>query len=212
LRAGKLRRTAPGCRPSSSTIGQPVLPAAPGTGTGAASAADEKLEVARVRRAVLLRGYRARRRLHCAQVRRGRQPARDRPAAHGRGEDNVWVLANLKETQLEKVQVGQPVEIKIDALPHHKFPGRVDSIQPGTGSNLALLPPDNATGDFIKIVQRVSVKLLFDADAIRDFRNKIVPGLSTQPSIDVTGRNALRPGPTPLDRTRGKAPLHMTKL
>jgi membrane fusion protein, multidrug efflux system len=73
-------------------------------------------------------------------------------------EDDVWILANLKETQLERVQVGQPVEIKIDALPHHQFAGRVDSLQAGTGSNFALLPPDNATGNFIKIVQRVPVK------------------------------------------------------
>src|ERR1700731_3247903 len=68
-------------------------------------------------------------------------------------EDNVWILANLKETQLERVRVGQPVEIKIDALPHYRFSGRVDSLQPGTGSNFALLSPDNATGNFIKIVQ-----------------------------------------------------------
>src|SRR5580700_3393490 len=64
-------------------------------------------------------------------------------------EDNVWILANLKETQLERVRVGQPVDVKIDALPHYRFKGRVDSLQPGTGSNFALLPPDNATGNFI---------------------------------------------------------------
>jgi membrane fusion protein (multidrug efflux system) len=73
-------------------------------------------------------------------------------------EDNVWILANLKETQLERVRVGQPVDIKIDALPHYRFKGRVDSLQPGSGSNFALLPPVNATGNFIKIVQRVPVK------------------------------------------------------
>jgi membrane fusion protein, multidrug efflux system len=101
-------------------------------------------------------------------------------------EDDVWILANLKETQLERVQIGQPVEIKIDALPHHKFAGRVDSLQPGTGSNFALLPPDNATGNFIKIVQRVPVKILFDPESIKDVRDKIVPGLSTEPSIAVT--------------------------
>jgi membrane fusion protein (multidrug efflux system) len=101
-------------------------------------------------------------------------------------EDNVWILANLKETQLERVQIGQPVEIKIDALPHHKFVGRVDSLQPGTGSNFALLPPDNATGNFIKIVQRIPVKILFDPESIKDVRDKIVPGLSTEPSIAIT--------------------------
>jgi membrane fusion protein, multidrug efflux system len=101
-------------------------------------------------------------------------------------EDNVWILANLKETQLERVQVGQPVEIKIDALPHYRFTGRVDSLQPGTGSNFALLPPDNATGNFIKIVQRVPVKILFDPESIKAVRDKIAPGLSAVPSIVVT--------------------------
>jgi membrane fusion protein (multidrug efflux system) len=101
-------------------------------------------------------------------------------------EDNVWILANLKETQLERVRVGQPVEIKIDALPHYRFKGRVDSLQPGTGSNFALLPPDNATGNFIKIVQRVPVKILFDPESIKAVRDKIVPGLSGVPSIAVT--------------------------
>jgi membrane fusion protein (multidrug efflux system) len=101
-------------------------------------------------------------------------------------EDNVWIVANLKETQLERVRVGQPVEIKIDALPHYRFSGRVDSLQPGTGSNFALLPPDNATGNFIKIVQRVPVKILFDPESIKTVRDKIVPGLSAVPSIAIT--------------------------
>ena len=101
-------------------------------------------------------------------------------------EDNVWIVANLKETQLERVRVGQPVEIKIDALPHYRFSGRVDSLQPGTGSNFALLPPDNATGNFIKIVQQVPVKILFDPESIKTVREKIVPGLSAVPSIAVT--------------------------
>jgi membrane fusion protein (multidrug efflux system) len=101
-------------------------------------------------------------------------------------EDNVWIVANLKETQLERVRVGQPVDIEIDALPHYRFKGRVDSLQPGTGSNFALLPPDNATGNFIKIVQRVPVKILFDPESIKAVRDKIVPGLSAVPSIAVT--------------------------
>jgi membrane fusion protein, multidrug efflux system len=101
-------------------------------------------------------------------------------------EDNVWIEANFKETQLERIRVGQPVDIKIDALPHYRFKGRVDSLQPGTGSNFALLPPDNATGNFIKIVQRVPVKILFDPESIKAVRDKIVPGLSTVPSIAVT--------------------------
>ena len=110
-------------------------------------------------------------------------------------EDNVWIEANFKETQLEKIRVGQPVDIKIDALPHYRFKGRVDSLQPGTGSNFALLPPDNATGNFIKIVQRVPVKILFDPESIKAVRDKIVPGLSGVPSIDVTEALVDKPYP-----------------
>jgi membrane fusion protein, multidrug efflux system len=110
-------------------------------------------------------------------------------------EDNVWIVANLKETQLERARVGQPVEIKIDALPHYRFTGRVDSLQPGTGSNFALLPPDNATGNFIKIVQRVPVKILFDPESIKGVREKIVPGLSAEPSIAITQQPIDKPYP-----------------
>jgi len=110
-------------------------------------------------------------------------------------EDDVWILANFKESQLERIQIGQPVDIKIDAMPHHKFSGRVDSLQTGTGSNFALLPPDNATGNFIKIVQRVPVKILFDPYSITDVREKIVPGLSTECSIAITERPTQRHQP-----------------
>src|SRR6201998_2698948 len=110
-------------------------------------------------------------------------------------EDNVWIEANFKETQLERIRVGQPVDIKIDALPHYRFKGRVDSLQPGSGSNFALLPPDNATGNFIKIVQRVPVKILFDPESIKAVRDKIVPGLSTEPSIVVTAPLIDKPYP-----------------
>src|ERR1700731_2245316 len=131
-------------------------------------------------------------------------------------EDNVWILANLKETQLERVRVGQPVEIKIDALPHYRFSGRVDSLQPGTGSNFALLSPDNATGNFIKIVQRVPVKILFNPDSIASVREKIVPGLSTDSSIAITERpiqlpyesitkeKATPPGHKPITQGKGE--------
>jgi membrane fusion protein (multidrug efflux system) len=110
-------------------------------------------------------------------------------------EDNVWIEANFKETQLERIGVGQPVDIKIDALPHYRFKGRVDSLQPGSGSNFALLPPDNATGNFIKIVQRVPVKILFDPESVKAVRDKIVPGLSTEPSIAVTAPLIDKPYP-----------------
>lgn len=99
--------------------------------------------------------------------------------------DAVWVLANLKETQLERLQIGERVDIKIDTLPHLVFFGTVNSIQEGSGATFSLLPPDNATGNFTKIVQRVPVKIVFDEESIRDFRDKIIPGLSVEPQIDL---------------------------
>jgi membrane fusion protein, multidrug efflux system len=101
-------------------------------------------------------------------------------------EPDVWVVANLKETQMEKVRVGQPVAIRIDSFPHQKFSGWVDSVQPGTGATYSLLPPDNATGNFIKIVQRVPVKIVFDPGSLGEAAGRIVPGLSCEPSVEVT--------------------------
>ena len=79
-------------------------------------------------------------------------------------DNDVWVVANFKETQLKKVRVGQDVEVEVDALSGQKFRGHVDSISAGTGSTFALLPTDNATGNFTKVVQRVAVKIVFDRD------------------------------------------------
>jgi membrane fusion protein (multidrug efflux system) len=100
-------------------------------------------------------------------------------------EPDVWVVANFKETQMGRIRPGQPVEIAVDALPTHRFTGHVDSFQSGTGSVFALLPPDNATGNFTKIVQRVPVKIVFDAASIRGYESLIVPGLSVGPQIRV---------------------------
>ena len=100
-------------------------------------------------------------------------------------EPDDWVVANFKETQLGRIRPGQPVEISVDALPNHKFRGKVDSFQSGTGAVFALLPPDNATGNFTKIVQRVPVKILFDRAGIRGYEQLIVPGLSVDPKIRV---------------------------
>jgi len=99
--------------------------------------------------------------------------------------DYVWILANLKETQLTDVRVGQRVDIHVDSLPKQSFFGTVDSIQEGGGAVFSLLPPDNATGNFTKIVQRVPVKIVFDEESIRDFRDRIVPGISVEPRIDL---------------------------
>lgn len=76
-------------------------------------------------------------------------------------DSEVWVVANYKETQLKKMRVGQPVEIQVDAYPNKPFRGRVDSLAAATGAKFALLPPDNATGNFTKVVQRVPVKIVF---------------------------------------------------
>jgi membrane fusion protein (multidrug efflux system) len=93
---------------------------------------------------------------------------------------DVWVLANFKETQLGKMKKNQEVKVVVDAIPDQTFTGHVDSFSPGTGATFALLPPDNATGNFTKIVQRIPVKIYFDADSIRDFRSRLVPGLSVE--------------------------------
>ena len=76
--------------------------------------------------------------------------------------DEVWVVANYKETQLKDMRPGQPVEIRIDAYPDRKLTGRVDSVQPGSGTAFSLLPAENATGNYVKVVQRVPVKIVID--------------------------------------------------
>lgn len=99
--------------------------------------------------------------------------------------NEYWVVANFKETQLEQIQPGQPVEIKLDAFPHHPFVGRVDSISPASGAQFALLPPDNATGNFTKIVQRIPVKVVFEPQSIKGYESRIAPGMSAEATIEV---------------------------
>lgn len=93
-------------------------------------------------------------------------------------EDQPWVVANFKETQLKKMRAGQSVELEIDTFPNHKFHGHVDSLAPGSGNEFALLPPDNATGNFTKIVQRIPVKILLDRESTRGYEDLISPGMS----------------------------------
>ncbi|KRQ05658.1 HlyD family secretion protein [Bradyrhizobium manausense] len=76
--------------------------------------------------------------------------------------DDVWIVANYKETQLADMRPGQPVEIRIDAYPGRKLSGHVDSVQPGSGTAFSLLPAENATGNYVKVVQRVPVKIVVD--------------------------------------------------
>lgn len=94
----------------------------------------------------------------------------------------VWVIANFKETQLANMKPGQPVKIKIDTYGHKKFKGKVDSIQRSTGAKASLFPPENAVGSYVKIVQRIPVKITFDED-ISEYN--IVPGMSVVPEVKV---------------------------
>jgi membrane fusion protein, multidrug efflux system len=97
--------------------------------------------------------------------------------------NEVYVIANFKETQLAQMHTGQPVRVTVDALPDLKLHGHVDSFQRGTGSNFALLPPENATGNFVKIVQRVPVKILLD-DA-GETSHLVAPGMSVEATVTV---------------------------
>ncbi len=99
--------------------------------------------------------------------------------------NEYWVTANFKETQLEAMRPGEPVEIKLDSFPHKTFTGRVDSISPASGAEFALLPPDNATGNFTKVVQRVPVKIVFDSDSIKGYEAMIAPGMSAVVTVAV---------------------------
>jgi membrane fusion protein (multidrug efflux system) len=103
--------------------------------------------------------------------------------------DIVWVLANYKETQLQHIRVGMTVKIPVDAFAGHPFTGKVNSIQNGSGATYSLLPPDNATGNFTKIVQRVPVKITFDPASIKGYEDLVVPGLSCEPVIDLSSRS-----------------------
>jgi membrane fusion protein, multidrug efflux system len=104
--------------------------------------------------------------------------------------DQPWVVANFKETQLEDLRVGQPVEIEVDAYPGRHFSGRVDSLQAGTGSAFSLLPPENASGNFVKVVQRVPVKLVFDPAP--DPALHLAPGMSVIPRVDLREQGGAR--------------------
>ena len=96
-------------------------------------------------------------------------------------ETDVWVTANLKETQLAHVRVGDPAEFDVDAYPGRTFHGKVESLSPATGARFALLPPDNATGNFTKVVQRLPVRIAVDGTA--DPAHPLRPGMSVNVTI-----------------------------
>ncbi len=97
---------------------------------------------------------------------------------------DLWVTANFKETQLTYMRIGQPVSIRVDTYPDAKFHGHVDSFQSGSGAAFSALPAENATGNYVKVVQRVPVKILFD-DADQRDNYRLAPGLSVTPRVTV---------------------------
>jgi len=110
---------------------------------------------------------------------------------------DVWVVANFKETQLKKMKVGQSVSVRVDAIPGRDFKAHVESFQVGTGSRFTLLPPENATGNFVKVVQRIPVKIVFD-EPLADLE-RLWAGESVEPKVDVHESS--------LEQSRRAAPL-----
>ena len=97
--------------------------------------------------------------------------------------DQLYIEANFKETQVALMRVGQPVTIKVDALDGAELRGRVASFSPGTGAQFSLIPPENATGNFTKIVQRVPVRISIEAGP--EARRVLRPGLSVEVKVDL---------------------------
>ncbi|MFS4457965.1 HlyD family secretion protein [Bdellovibrio sp. HCB2-146] len=100
-------------------------------------------------------------------------------------EPEPWIEANFKENQVAHIRPGQEVHIKVDSIPEQSFEGHVESIAPGSGSTFSLLPPDNATGNFTKIVQRIPVKIVFDKKSIKGFEDRLITGMSTEVRVKV---------------------------
>jgi membrane fusion protein, multidrug efflux system len=101
-------------------------------------------------------------------------------------QPDLWVVGNFKETQLANMRLGQPVSISIDSIPGKVFKGTVNSFSPATGNEFALLPADNSTGNFTKIVQRVPVKIVFDPESVRGYEARIRAGESAVVKVSLT--------------------------
>jgi membrane fusion protein (multidrug efflux system) len=99
-------------------------------------------------------------------------------------EDYTWVVANFKETQIRRMRPGQIAYIRVDGIPDRVFTGIVDSFSPGSGSTFSLIPPDNAVGNFTKIVQRVPVKIRFEPESIKGIEDKLIVGMSVVATVD----------------------------
>ena len=100
------------------------------------------------------------------------------------GSESRWITANFKETEIKDIKIGSRVDINIDALPNKKFAGEVESISPSTGATFTLLPPDNATGNFTKVVQRVPIRVKFTNISVEEFEN-IRAGLSAEVKVHI---------------------------
>ncbi|MDI7864910.1 HlyD family secretion protein [Rhizobiaceae bacterium n13] len=98
--------------------------------------------------------------------------------------DDIWIVANFKEVQLERIKSGQPARIQVDGYPDLEIRGTVASLAPGTGSAFSLIPSDNATGNFVRVVQRVPVKIILDENPMA---GRLVPGLSARVAVRIAG-------------------------
>jgi multidrug resistance efflux pump len=110
----------------------------------------------------------------------------------------LWIIANMKETQMANVQLGQPVTFSVDSLDDQKMQGRVQRISPATGSEFSLLPADNATGNFVKIAQRIPVRITVEPN--QPLAKRLRPGMSVVVSIDTSQSGETPPDPTDDDQ------------
>jgi membrane fusion protein (multidrug efflux system) len=107
-------------------------------------------------------------------------------------DEDIWVQANFKETQIEHMEIGQSAELTFDSFPGTPIKGQVNSLFAASGAQFSLLPPDNATGNFTKVVQRIPVKLTFAAD--NPLHGKIRPGMSVTVSVNIKPANDTHSG------------------
>ena len=112
------------------------------------------------------------------------------------GED-LWLTANFKETQIASIHAGQMAMIRFDAFPDREWPGTVESLSPASGARFALLPPDNATGNFTRVVQRVPIRIRLDESVRRELGPRLAPGLSAKVRVRTGDSAAITPGAPP---------------
>jgi membrane fusion protein (multidrug efflux system) len=122
--------------------------------------------------------------------------------------EDAYVVANFKETQLDRVRVGQRVEMEVDSYPGRTVSGRVNSLSPASGAQFALLPPDNATGNFTKVVQRIPVKIVIDPGS--PLAGDLRPGMSVIARVDT--RNGGDPASIPVKRPPGHSPTSAVSI